>query len=94
VKHLKKTDMKHLEEIVRELCWNSDIDQAYDYLVNDRSLEIPYEDIKDIRYVIGNFIDLAYYPNPYHDKSINMNDFVDGLEEMVWDNYKEELNEL
>jgi hypothetical protein len=86
--------MNHLEEIVRELCWNSDIDQAYDYLVNDRSLEISYEDVKEIHYVIGDFISLAYHPNPYQDKSINMNDFVDALEEMVWDDYKDELNEL
>lgn len=86
--------MKHLEEIVRELCWNCCTDEAYDYLVNDRSLDISIEDIVQVKEVIGDTIELAYYPNPYNDKSINMNDFVDGLEEMVWSDYEYELNEL
>jgi hypothetical protein len=86
--------MENLEEIVRELCWDSSSDDAYDYLVNDRSLKIPFENIKEVKEVIGDFISLAYHPNPYQDKSINMNDFVDALEEMVWNDYKDELNEL
>ena len=86
--------MKHLEEIVRELCWNPTMDDLFNYLVNDRSLEIDEEDVYKVKSVIGDFIDLAYYPNPYEDDTITMNDFVDSLEEMVWEKYKLQLEIL
>lgn len=82
--------MKHIEEITRELCWNPTFDDAYDYLIS-RSLEVTYEDIETVHSVVGNFIDLAYHPNPYEDRNIVMNDFVDSLEEMVWERYSQEL---
>ena len=86
--------MKHLREIVRELCWNSGIHQTYDYLVNDRNLNISKSEIEQIENLIGDFVSMAYYPSPYENSFINMNDFVDEVEEMVWDKYQTELDLL
>ena len=86
--------MKNLKEIVRELCWNPELQDAFEYLVNDRKLEISIEEIELVHSKISDYIDLAYFPNPYENRSINMNDFVDQLEEMVWENYENQLQEL
>jgi hypothetical protein len=86
--------MKHLEEIVRELCWNSSIGEAYNYLANDRQLEVSEEDISYINNIIGLLISEAYFDNPFNDRGVNMNDWVDGLEEIVWDNYSVQLKNI
>ncbi len=85
--------MKNIKEITRELCWNPSFSDAHDYLIS-RSLGVTYEDIETVYSVIGSFIEIAYEPNPYEDDSIVMNDFVDSLEEMVWERYSEELLSL
>jgi hypothetical protein len=86
--------MKHLSEIVRELCWNSGIDQSYDYLVTDRNLEISYEDIQDVERLIDPYITELYSCDPYNNKGIDMNSFVDSVEEKVWEKFKIELSSL
>lgn len=86
--------MKHLEEIVRELCWNPSVSDAHNYLVNDRDLDVSEEEIKVVHNIIGLLISEAYWDNPYNDREVNMNDFVDGLEEMVWERYEYELKNL
>lgn len=86
--------MNYLNEIVRELCWNPEMDDLFNYLVADRSLDIDEEDVYKVKSVIGDFIDSAYFPNPYENDSINMTEFVDNLEVMVWRKFNTELNAL
>jgi hypothetical protein len=86
--------MKYLSEIVRELCWNPSMDDLFHYLIEDRNLEIEEDDVYKVHSIIGDFIDLAYFPNPYENDDIVMNDFVDSLEESVWRKYKLELETL
>ena len=86
--------MKHLDEIVRELCWNPSMDDLFHYLISDRNLKIEEDDVYKVHSIIGEFIDVAYSLNPYENKNIVMNDFVDSLEESVWRKYKLELNLL
>lgn len=85
--------MKHLDEIVRELCWNPEMDDLFNYLIADRSLEIDEDDVYKVKSVIGDFIDSAYFPNPWQNDS-NMNEFVDNLEVTVWRKFNTELNAL
>jgi hypothetical protein len=86
--------MKHLDEIVRELCWNSSLDDATNYLVADRDLEIEYSDIEKVNSVIGKFIDLVYHESLFEIRPDDMNGFVDRLEEVVWQKYNTELKSL
>ena len=86
--------MEYLSEIVRELSWNSGSDQAYDYLVKDRNLEISYEDIEDVENIIDAFISELYQCDPYNNKSIDMNSFVDSVEEKIWQKFETELSSL
>ena len=86
--------MKYLPEIVRELCWNPSMDDLFHYLISDRNLKIEEDDVYKVHSIIGDFIDVTYSLNPYENKNIVMNDFVDSLEESVWRKYKLELNLL
>ena len=86
--------MEYLSEIVRELSWNSGSDQAYDYLVIDRNLQISYEDIEDVESIIDPYITELYSCDPYNNKSIDMNSFVDSVEEKVWEKFETELSSL
>ena len=86
--------MKYLDEIVRELSWNSGSDQAFDYLVTDRNYEISYEDIQKVENIIDPYITELYSCDPYNNKEIDMNSFVDNVEEKVWRKYKLELETI
>lgn len=86
--------MNYLDEIVRELCWNPDMDDLFNYLIVDRLLEIDKDDVYKVKSVIGDYVDSLYSCEPWDNNSINMNLFVDDVENKVWRKYKIELETL